>query len=205
MNANKIFAAPATITGSIGVFGMFPTYQRSLQAIGVSTDGVGTTPWSGEFQPAREMSAQTKELLQLFVEDTYDDFISDVAASRGLEKAAVDSIAQGQVWTGVEAVQNGLVDELGSLDDAISAAAELAGLQNGDYGSFVIETELSPSEQVIVDFLSMAARSGVDISRWVRTPEFVNHLLRDVDKTISGLLRFDDPKGMYTHCLCDIR
>jgi len=203
MHADKIYAAPATITGSIGVFGMFPTYQRSLQAIGVTTDGVGTTPWSGEFRPDREMNAQTKELLQLFVEDTYDDFISDVAASRGLEKSAVDAIAQGQVWTGVEALQNGLVDELGSLDDAISAAAEMAGLQDDDYGTVIIETELSPSEQIIVDFLSMTVRSGIDISRWVRTPNFVNHLLRDIDETIGGLLRFDDPKGMYTHCLCD--
>lgn len=205
MHADKIFASPATITGSIGVFGMFPTYQRSLQAIGVTTDGVGTTPWSGEFRPDREMDDQTKELLQLFVEDTYDDFISDVASSRGLEKSMVDSIAQGQVWTGVEALQNGLVDELGSLDDAISAAAELAGLEDSDYGTFIIETELSPSEQVVVDFLSTAVRSGVDISRWVRAPEFVNHLLRDIDKTIGGLLKFDDPKGMYTHCLCDFR
>lgn len=203
MHADKIIASPATITGSIGVFGMFPTYQRSLEAVGISTDGVGTTPWSGEFQPDREMSGQTKQLLQLFVEDTYDDFISDVATSRGLEKSSVDQIAQGQVWTGVEALENGLVDELGTLEDAVNTAGRLAGLEEGGYGTFIIETKLTPSEQVIVDFLSTAARSGVDVSRWVRTPEFINHVLRDIDETIGGLLRFDDPKGMYTHCLCD--
>ena len=90
MHADKILASASTITGSIGVFGMFPTYQRSLEAIGVASDGVGTTPLSGQLQPDREMSEQTRQLLQLLVEDTYDDFISDVAASRGLEKDAVD-------------------------------------------------------------------------------------------------------------------
>jgi protease-4 len=202
MHADKIIASSSTITGSIGVFGMFPTYQRSLETIGVTTDGVGTTPWSGEFQPNREMSSQTKQLLQLFVEDTYEDFISSVATSRSLEKSAVDQIGQGQVWTGTEALANGLVDELGTLDDAIDAAGTLAGLEEGDYGTFIIETELTPSEQVVVDFLSVASRSGVDISRWVRTPEFITRFLENVDQSIVGLLTFDDPKGMYTHCLC---
>jgi protease-4 len=204
MHADEIIASPSTITGSIGVFGMFPTYQRSLEAIGITTDGVGTTPLSGEFQPGREMSSQTKQLFQLFIEDTYDDFISDVAASRGLEKSAVDKIGQGQVWTGSEALENGLVDNLGSLDDAIDAAGMLAGLEVGEFGSFIIETKLTPSEQFIVDFLGVASRSGVDISRWVSTPEFITHLLSNIDESFIGLLKFDDPKGMYTHCLCDL-
>jgi len=205
MHADKIIASAATITGSIGVIGMFPTYQRSLQAIGITSDGIGTTPLSGEFQPGREMSSQTKQLLQLFVEDTYDDFISDVAASRGLEKSAVDQIGQGQVWTGTEALKNGLVDDLGTLEDAVDAAGMLAGLEIGDFGRFIIETELTPSEQVVVDFLGVASRSGIDISRWVRTPELVTLLLKNIDKSLVGLLQFDDPKGMYTHCLCDLK
>jgi protease-4 len=203
MHADKIIASSSTITGSIGVFAMFPTYQRSLETIGVTTDGVGTTPWSGEFQPDREMSSQTKQLLQLFVEDTYEDFISGVAASRSMEKSAVDQIGQGQVWTGIEALANGLIDDLGTLDDAISAAGTLAGLEEGEYGTFIIETELTSSEQFVVDFLSVASRSGIDISRWVRTPEFVTRFLDNIDESIAGLLIFDDPKGMYTHCLCD--
>lgn len=204
MHADKIFASSSTLTGSIGVFGMLPTYQRSLETIGISTDGIGTTPWSGEFQPDREMSSQTKQLLQLFVEDTYDDFVSDVASSRGLEKSAVDQIGQGQVWTGNEAIENGLVDDLGSLDDAVIAAGALAGLDDGEFGAFIIETELTPSEQVIVDFLSVASRSGVDISRWVRTPEFISGLLENIDSSIAGLVGLDDPRGMYMHCLCDL-
>jgi protease-4 len=205
MNADKVIASPATITGSIGVFGMFPTYQRSLEVVGISSDGVGTTPWSGQFNPERELNEQTKQLLQLFVEDTYDDFISDVASNRGMEKSAIDQIAQGQVWTGIEALENGLVDELGSLDDAISIAGQLAGLDDGMFGTVIIETELSTTEQMIVEFLSVAARIGFDLSSWVRTPDFVNRIAQRIDETTGGLLRFNDPKGMYTHCLCELR
>jgi len=205
MHADKVIASPSTITGSIGVFGMFPTYQRSMKAIGISSDGVGSTLWSGQFRPNREMSEQTRELLQLFVEDTYDDFISDVAVSRGLEKLAVDKIGQGQVWTGMDALANGLIDELGTFDDAIDAAAMLAGLEAGEFGTLVIEAELSPTEQLIVDFLRTSANSGIDISRWVRKPQILDRLVRSISDATEALLRFDDPKGVYAHCLCDIR
>jgi protease-4 len=205
MYADRVIASPATITGSIGVFGMFPTYQRSMKAIGISTDGVGSTPWSGQFRPNREMSEQTKELLQLFVEDTYDDFISDVAASRGLEKIAVDEIGQGQVWSGMDALANGLVDELGTFEDAIDAAGMLAGLEDGEFGTLEIETELSPTEQLVVDFLRTSAHSGIDISRWVRKPEILDRIVRSISDATEALLRFDDPKGVYAHCLCELR
>jgi len=204
MHADRILANSATITGSIGVFGMFPTYQRSLEAIGIATDGVGTTPWTGQFQPDREMSDATKQLLQLFVEDTYDDFITDVAMSRGLEKGEVDAIGQGQIWTGVEAMQNGLVDDIGGLRAAVELAGELAGLEAGEFGAIVIEQELSPSEQIIVDFLTVATRTGADLSRWVGTPDIVSRLAQGLDRKLDSMLRFNDPKGMYTHCLCDL-
>ncbi|MDH4125072.1 MAG: signal peptide peptidase SppA [Gammaproteobacteria bacterium] len=205
MYADRVIASPATLTGSIGVFGMFPTYQRSIGTIGITTDGVGTTPWSGQFRPDREMSEQTRQLFQLFIEDTYDDFISDVAAGRGLDKSEVDAIGQGQVWTGVEAVENGLVDELGGLDDAIDAAAGLAGLEDGQFGTVVIEPQLSPSEQMIVDLLGVAASVGLDMSRWVRAPDFIHRVAQRIDETAGGLLRFNDPNGVYRHCLCDLR
>jgi len=205
MNADRIIASSSTITGSIGVFGMFPTYQRTLATVGISNDGVGTTPWAGQFRPDREMSEQTKQLFQLMIEDTYDDFISDVAAGRGLDKSAVDAVGQGQVWTGLEALENGLVDALGGLNEAIDAAAELAGMEQGDFGMLLIEPELSPSEQMIVDFLGAAASAGLDISRWVRTPNLVSSIARRIDETTDALLRFNDPRGIYEHCLCDLR
>jgi protease-4 len=202
MGADRIYATPATITGSIGVFGMFPTYQRTFGAIGIATDGVGTTPWSGELRPDRAMSDHAKKLFQLFVEDTYDDFISDVAAYRGLDKSAVDDIGQGQVWTGADAIENGLVDELGKLDDAIVAAAELADLDADEYGVKLIEAELSPTEQAIVDILSMSARIGVSLNAWIRPPSALESLAERLSQTLALSLRFNDPKGVYAHCLC---
>ncbi len=202
MGADRIFASPATITGSIGVFGMFPTYQRSFAALGIASDGVGTTPWSGELRPDRAMSPHAKQLFQLFVEDTYDDFISDVAMHRGLEKSAVDHIGQGQVWTGVDAIENGLVDELGQLEDAIAAAAELAELDEDDYGTKIIETELTATEQAIVDFLSVAVRLGISPSTLSRTPSALESLAERLGDVLLESLRFNDPKGVYAHCLC---
>jgi len=205
MVADKVIASPSTITGSIGIFGMFPTYQRTIATIGVSTDGIGTTPWAGEFRPDREMSAQAKELFQLFINDGYDDFISDVAANREMDKDSVDAIGQGQVWTGMEALNNGLVDELGGLDDAIVAAAELAGLDEGDFGIKPIEKDLSPTEQMIIDLISVARTAGIDLSSWSRRSSAVSRLTDDIAARAESLLRFNDPKGIYSHCFCDIR
>lgn len=202
MGADRIFASPATITGSIGVFGMFPTYQRTLATIGINTDGVGTTPWSGELRPDREMSPHAKQLFQLFVEDTYDDFITDVADYRGLDKSAVDAIGQGQVWTGVDAIENGLVDELGRLEDAIAAAAELADLDADGFGVKLIETELSTTEQMVVDLLSVARHAGLSPDVFVSAPSALESLAERVGSLLATSLRFNDPNGIYTHCLC---
>jgi hypothetical protein len=84
-------------------------------------------------------------------------------------------------------------------------AGALAGLGDGDFGIVEIEPELSPSEQMIVDLLSVAASAGVDLSRWVRTPDFIDRIARRIDETTTGLLRFNDPNGIYRHCLCDLR
>jgi protease-4 len=168
--ADRVIASPATVTGSIGIFGMVPTFQRTLRMAGIATDGVGTTPWSGELRPDREMSEHTRQLFQLVIEDGYDDFISGVATHRELDKDYVDSIAQGQVWTGDDAFENGLVDQLGDFDDAILAAAELAGLSEGEYGQKLIERQLTPTEQMILDLLSIFRVTGMDPTVFVDTP-----------------------------------
>jgi protease-4 len=204
LRADRIFATPATITGSIGVFGMFPTYQRTIGALGVATDGVGSTPWSGQFRPDREMSVEAKQLFQLLIEDTYDDFISDVAAHRGLEKSEVDRIGQGKVWTGSDALASGLVDELGTLEDAIAAAASMADLDQDDYGIKLIETGLSAAEQFVVDLLGVLIQSGVDLSSWAGKPTAFEQLAREIGAKTDSILRFNDPKGIYLHCLCDV-
>jgi len=205
MAADRIFANPSTITGSIGIFGMFPTYQRTLDAVGIDTDGVGSTPWSGELRLDRAMSEHTKQLFQLVIDDGYDDFIGGVAANRGMDISEVDRIGQGQVWTGMDALNHGLIDELGGLDDAVESAAALAELEDAEYGIKVIESELSPSEQLIVDLLSGAARSGIDLSRWSGPPSALEEIADAVTEEAGALLRFNDPKGVYSHCLCDIR
>jgi len=201
-SADKIIASPSTITGSIGIFGMLPTYQRTIEAVGVNVDGVGSTIWAGEFRPDREMSEHTKQLFQLIINDGYDDFVSRVALHRGMEKDAVDAIAQGRVWTGVDALHNGLVDELGSLDDAIKSAAELAGLSEDEYGTKSITIELSPTEQLIVDMLGTAKRVGIDPATFSRSPGTLERLASKFERVLAPMLNFDDPKGVYAHCLC---
>lgn len=200
--ADKIYASPATITGSIGIFGMLPTYQRSLDALGVAVDGVGSTPWAGEFRPDREMSEHAKALFQTVIENGYDDFITRVATHREMEKDEVDAIGQGRVWTGVDALDNGLVDALGSLDDAVEAAAELAELDD-DHGRKYIRRELSPTEQLILDLMAVGKSAGFDFGDVERRPGQIERLANRLETIISPLLRFDDPKGVYAHCLCN--
>ena len=205
MHADRVIASPSTITGSIGIFGMLPTYQRTLDAVGIATDGVGTTPWSGEFRPDREMSEHAKQLFQLVINDGYDDFISAVAETRQMDKEVVDAIAQGQVWTGMDALNNGLIDELGGLEDAIAAAADLAGLDEEEFGVKTIEQELSPTQQMIVDLLGSARTMGVDVSYWAGRRSVVDDIAHQIAEKTDTMLRFNDPKGVYSHCLCDIR
>ncbi|NQV87773.1 MAG: signal peptide peptidase SppA, partial [Woeseiaceae bacterium] len=201
---DRIIASPATVTGSIGVVGMFPTYQRTLKAIGVATDGVGTTPWAGQLRPDREMSAAFKELFQMAIDNTYDDFISGVADRRAMDKQHVDKVAQGQVWTGQDALAHGLVDELGTFEDAIRIAAELAGLDEGSYGMKLIEIGMSPTEQMILDFLALSRSSGFDMSELARRPNALEFFASNMQKLLAGFTQFNDPKGIYSHCFCEI-
>lgn len=201
--ADKVLASPATVTGSIGVFGMVPTFQRSLEAVGVATDGVATTPWSA-VRPDLELPEKAKQLIQMVVENIYDDFISNVAEHRGMEKQAVDSVGQGQVWTGVDAFENGLVDQLGGLDDAVGIAAELGGLAEGEYGQISIEPKLSPTEQMILDMLTVAKRIGLDPSTFVAAPTPIVTFADRLQAMLAAVTKFNDPKGVYSHCFCEI-
>lgn len=204
MQADKVIASPSTVTGSIGIFGMFPTYQRTMDAVGIAVDGIGTTPWSGQLRPDREMSDQAKALFQLVIDDGYQDFITKVAESRDLDVRFVDEIGQGQVWIGSDALVHGLVDELGSLEDAIAAAAELADMSDGEYGTKLIEQRLSPGEQMLVDLLGTISTMGFDVSGWAGQRTLIDDLAADLAAKAGSMLRFNDPKGVYAHCFCDI-
>jgi protease-4 len=130
-NSNYIIAQPNTLTGSIGVFGVVPSFQRALKnKLGVTVDGVSTNKHSDAGGTMRPMNAEELAVYQDFIDDFYGVFTQRVADGRGMEQSAVDEIGQGRVWAGSDALKIGLVDALGNIDDAVAKAAELAKLEN---------------------------------------------------------------------------
>ena len=130
-NSNYIIAQPNTLTGSIGVFGLVPSFQRALKnKLGVTVDGVTTNKHSDAGGTMRPMNAEELAVYQEFIDDFYGVFTQRVADGRGMEQSAVDEIGQGRVWAGADALKIGLVDALGNIDDAVAKAAELAKLEN---------------------------------------------------------------------------
>jgi protease-4 len=202
VGADRVFASPTTITGSIGIFGMFPTYQRTAEYLGIANDGVGSTPLAGQLRPDRAMTDETKRLFQLVIEEGYDDFIGRVATYRGMEKSEVDAVGQGRVWTGSDALDHGLVDELGGFEEAVAFAAELVDLPDDDYGRKWIRTELSPTEQMIVDMLGTVRNFGLQLDFLQSRPGSLEKIAGRIEQALVPLTRFDDPKGVYAHCLC---
>ena len=127
--ADEIWASPATITGSIGIFAIIPTIERTLGKVGVGVDGVGTTPLSGQLRLDRPLGDEARTLLQSTVSRGYNEFLERVATGRKKSRDQVDAIAQGRVWAGTDARRIGLVDQLGSFNDATRAAARVASLK----------------------------------------------------------------------------
>ncbi len=132
---DRIFAQPESVTGSIGVFAVLPTFEDAAADIGINADGFRTTPLSGQPDLIAGLTPEVDSILQASVSNTYDEFLTRVGESRGLEKAQVDRIAQGRVWDGGTARQQGLVDQFGGLDDALAWAANEAGLADGEWHS----------------------------------------------------------------------
>lgn len=157
---DEIFAQPSTITGSIGVFGVLPTFENTLGKLGVTSDGVGTTPLAGFGDLSQPLSDASRLLLQSGVDRAYDMFLEVVSTGRKKSKEAVDEIAQGRVWSGSALQDFGLLDALGGLDEAISAAARRADLT--EFDTVYVEEEL-PWEAQIAQYLFQthsAARRG---------------------------------------------
>lgn len=141
MPAQRIFAEPETITGSIGIFGVVPTFEDTLAEIGVTTDGVKTTPLSGQPDILAGFSPEIDRILQSTIENNYARFLTLVARSRNMSVARVDAVAQGRVWDGGSARQLGLVDQFGGIDAAVAWAAAEAGLEDGDWHTRYLESE----------------------------------------------------------------
>ena len=196
-SADKIIASPSTITGSIGIFGMLMTYEESLAYLGVYSDGVQTTEF-GFNSLAKTLPDSLGNLIQRNIERGYEKFITLVAENRNMTLEQVDSIAQGRVWIGTTALELGLVDELGTLNEALSSAAELAELT--DYEVTYIERTLSPKEQFIQELLRNASVWLVNTQVDQSNSPLVG-LIRSVVKDINGITRLNDPKATYALCL----
>src|SRR5690606_36653864 len=157
MSADEIWASPTTLTGSIGVAGMLPTFQRALSRLGIHIDGVGTTSLAGQDDLLQGLGDDIRDVLGQTVVETYEMFINRVAMYRGRSVEEVDRVARGRVWTGAAALDRGLVDALGDLDDAIASAAELAGLEEGRYTIDYFEPPLGFAERLALGIVHVAA------------------------------------------------
>lgn len=198
--ADEIYASPTTITGSIGIFMMLNTAENVMSTIGVNVDGVGTTELAGLSAGVplfKGLRPEAQELLQSSINHGYDQFLTHVASNRKMEKAAVDKIAQGRVWTGRKALELGLVDKMGTLDDAIAAAADKASLKQ--YDVQLIEQELSPQEQMLQNLFSAAAQAGLVPSNFGQTSE-LHQLFKAAEQEYKVLTKFNDPNGIYSYC-----
>ena len=199
--ADEIWAHPATLTGSIGIFAMFPEIAGPLDRIGVSVDGVATGPLAGAFDPRRPLEPRAAEAMQIGIEHGYRRFIQTVADARDLRPAEVEMVARGQVWTGEAASKLGLVDALGGLDDAVAAAARRAGLE--EYAVVWPEGRLTPRELLLRQLSEFVSGAPADsrAARAVDSP--LGGMLGGLVREAEALLQWNDPLHLYTHCLCE--
>ncbi len=164
MNADRIYADPSTITGSIGIFGLFPTADRALDKIGVHTDGVGTTRYAGAFDITRPLDPGVATVVQSVIDKGYRDFTGKVAKARGRSVEQIDEVGRGRVWSGEQAKARGLVDAFGGLDAAVSDAATRAKLGKADkWQTRYLEQTAKPLEQMFGGF--MESRAGLAMLR----------------------------------------
>ena len=195
--ADQIWASPSTVTGSIGVFGIVPEIEETLATIGIDRDGIGTTPYSGSMELMGSLDKGTQTVLQASVDFIYQTFLALVARGREMDIDDVDAIGQGRIWTGQDALELGLVDGLGNLEDSIRAAAELVELD--DYDIKFLSTPLSPQEQFINQLIDNFGLAGVlSKSQWLSAATRVSSsgVLDDVQR----LLVLNDPKRVYAIC-----
>jgi protease-4 len=203
MNADRIYADESTITGSIGIFGLWMSAPRALEKIGVRSDGVGTAPLAGAFDPTRPLNPDAGLIIQSVINKGYADFTGKVAAARGSTPEKIDQVAQGRVWSGAQAKERGLVDELGGLEAALAHTATLAKLEEGDYTVTYIEKPLTAFERFVVNMGGNARAQGM-----LRLLAPQTALLdRETMQRVEGELAWLDRKGRtpfraVAHCLC---
>jgi protease-4 len=203
MNANRIYAEPNTITGSIGIFGMFFTVPDTLAKIGVKSDGVATGPLAGAFDMTRPLDPNVGMLIQSIIDKGYRDFVGNVAKARGKEFSAIDAIAQGRVWTGRQALDRGLVDRLGSLDDAIRDAAQQAGLGK-DFHVRYAEKPMGAFERFLTN-IGDSSEARVAMSWGLRLPSWVAELPKLAPEWSLFRTAEAGKPHVYAYCFCSPR
>jgi protease-4 len=206
MNADAIYAQPTTITGSIGIFGLFMAFPDTLAKVGVHIDGVATTKIAGAFDPTRPMSPDVGQTIQAIIDQGYRQFIGKVAAAREKTPEAIDQVARGRVWSGAQAEARGLVDELGGLSDAIAEAARRVALASDGYRVVYVEKTLSPFEQVIVNASRNATARALLAQAGLPALLLDSRPAREIGKTLR--LLDSPPEGgrpfkAVAHCFCE--
>jgi protease-4 len=211
MNADRIYADPSTITGSIGIYGLFPTADRALDRIGVHTDGVGTTRYAGAFDVTRALDPGVGTIVQSVIDKGYRDFTGKVAQARGRSVQQIDEVARGRVWSGEQAKQRGLVDAFGGVDAAVADAAARARLgKPGGWQARYIEDSAKPFQQWFGGLVE--SRMGLGLLRASGVGEAL--LLQHLASQAESPLRFVDnalkQRGKVrvtplAHCFCSVR
>jgi protease-4 len=201
MAADEVWASPATITGSIGVYGLLPTFGETLDKIGVHADGFGTTEIAGKARFDMPLDPDMARVFQASTERIYRQFLKLVSAARGKSIEAIDKVAQGRVWSGEQAAERGLVDKIGTFQDAIEASARIAGL--GDrYQIEWIEPEKSILDEFFTDFLGGAiSKLNLSVSRPASLPvSWLQAMLDDLQFIMARQGKFT----VVAHCLCGL-
>jgi protease-4 len=203
-SADEIWAHPATLTGSIGIFGAIPTFQESFEKLGVNVDGVGTTNLSGQFRFGRALGEDAKKLLQLTIEHGYEEFLKRVADGRKKSRDEVHAIAQGRVWIGSDAKNNGLVDHLGLFDEAVKSAAKRAKLGD-EYDIKRIEPRLSWAESLALQIKVWFARNVFGEVIGHNPLLRVSRSLEPVQRELTRWSRMQSRDNRYAYCFCEVR
>jgi len=200
--ADEIWAHPATITGSIGIFATIPTFTGSLDKVGVAVDGVGTTPLSGQFRIDRPLGPDAEKLIQATIEHGYEDFLARVSDGRKKSRDAIDAIAQGRVWSGTDAKRLGLVDQLGSFNDAVKSAAKRAKLAD-DYQVEFVQPELSWAEQLAMQVQVWGVKTF--LGRMSQSPLVqVRAQLLPLEREMTRWSRLSSRDNRYAYCFCGV-
>ena len=198
--ADKILAERHTITGSIGVGGFLPTFERALEYIGINEDGVSTVDTTTSV--AESLTEKDKALLQMGTDLVYDKFITKVADNRGVTKEEIDQIARGKVWIGSKALEIGLVDEIAGIDRAIELAAELAEIDEELLGVKLINRD-SDLDSFFAGMMAKITSSIIKITGL----DFLykkNELLDGIEESLHELSMMNDPNGIYMKCFCEL-